>query len=405
MEVFGDFHIHIGRASNGKPIKITASRNLTFENIVYESVERKGLDIIGIIDCASPYVIEDIEKFLENNEAYEQEKGGIIYKDKICVLLGSEVEIEEIREDGTKGLAHNICFFKYLKDIKRFSKEMTKYIKNITLSTQHSKLSAKELVDVVVKFNGIVIPAHIFTPFKSYYGNCTDSLKKVFKENMDHITCVELGLSADTEYADRIKELRDKVFLTNSDAHSLPKIAREYNLLEMEDISFDSFVKVIKGNDNKNRVIKNFGMNPTLGKYNTTYCDNCNKLSDIKVIEEVKGTGKNKKLKKINTCVNCGSKKVVKGVINRIEEITKEKSKSNKKRSQYVYQVPIEFLPKIGKKTLEKLLDHYGTEMNLLHRAKIEDIKFNFGEVISETILRARKMDFEINKGGRWSLR
>ena len=78
MEVFGDFHIHIGRASNGKPIKITASRNLTFENIVYESVERKGLDIIGIIDCASPYVIEDIEKFLESNEAYEQEKGGII---------------------------------------------------------------------------------------------------------------------------------------------------------------------------------------------------------------------------------------------------------------------------------------------------------------------------------------
>lgn len=38
--------------------------------------------------------------------------------------------------------------------------------------------------------------------------------------------------------ASLITELDDKVFLTNSDAHSLPKIAREYNKMALEDISF-----------------------------------------------------------------------------------------------------------------------------------------------------------------------
>ena len=62
-EVFADLHVHIGRSENGKPIKITAARSLNFANIAKECAERKGINIVGIIDCASPYVIEDIEKF------------------------------------------------------------------------------------------------------------------------------------------------------------------------------------------------------------------------------------------------------------------------------------------------------------------------------------------------------
>ena len=67
-EIFADLHIHIGRSKNNKPIKITAARSLNFEK---ECVEKKGINIAGIIDCASPYVIEDIEEFLRNGEAKE----------------------------------------------------------------------------------------------------------------------------------------------------------------------------------------------------------------------------------------------------------------------------------------------------------------------------------------------
>ena len=107
-EVFADLHVHIGRSENGKPIKITAARSLNFANIAKECADRKGINIVGIIDCASPYVIEDIENFLKTGEAYEIEDGGIIYKDKVCILLGSEVETSEVGRNGKCGAAHNV---------------------------------------------------------------------------------------------------------------------------------------------------------------------------------------------------------------------------------------------------------------------------------------------------------
>ena len=142
-------------------------------------IERE-YNVVGIIDCASPYVIEDIEKFLQNGDAYELKDGGIIYKDKVCILLGSEVETSEKGRNGKKGSAHNLCFFPYLSNMKKFSQEMSKHIKNITLSTQRSDLSGYDLIDMVEKYDGILIPAHIFTPLKSYYGNCTDRITRYF---------------------------------------------------------------------------------------------------------------------------------------------------------------------------------------------------------------------------------
>ena len=71
-EIFADLHVHIGRSESNKPIKITAARSLNFANIAKECVERKGINVVGIIDCASPYVIEDIENFLKTGEAYNK---------------------------------------------------------------------------------------------------------------------------------------------------------------------------------------------------------------------------------------------------------------------------------------------------------------------------------------------
>ena len=48
-----------------------------------------------------------------------------------------------------------------------------------------------------------------------------------------------------------ITELEEKNFVTNSDAHSLPKIAREYNKMLVQDISFKEIVKALKGEDGR----------------------------------------------------------------------------------------------------------------------------------------------------------
>jgi len=378
--------VHIGRSESGKPIKITAARSLNFANIAKECADRKGINIVGIIDCASPYVIEDIENFLKTGEAYELEDGGIIYKDKVCILLGSEVETSESGRNGKCGAAHNVCFFPHLSDIKGFSNEMSTHIKNITLSTQRSNISGYELIDIVEKYNGILIPAHIFTPFKSYYGNCADRLKDIFKEKYNKIFAVELGLSSDTFLADMISELEEKTFVTNSDAHSLPKIAREYNKMLVEGISFKEVVKALK-NEEGRKIIANYGLDPKLGKYHRTHCDNCDCTIETKEPVEI--------------CPKCGSNKVTFGVFDRIELIKdKETTESPESRPPYIYQIPLSFIPGVGGKTIEKLLDTFETEMNILHKLSEDDIEAVVGEKIAKNILNAREGNMKVEAGG-----
>ena len=385
-EVFADLHVHIGRSEKGKPIKITAARSLNFANIAKECAERKGINIVGIIDCASPYVIEDIENFLQTGDAYELEDGGIIYKDKVCILLGSEVETSEKGRNGKSGSAHNVCFFPHLKDIRGFSQEMSTHIHNITLSTQRSNVSGYELIDIVEKYNGILIPAHIFTPFKSYYGNCNDRLENIFKEKYDKIFAVELGLSSDTFLADMITELENKTFVTNSDAHSLPKIAREYNKMLVNDISFKEVVKALKNEDGR-KIIANYGLDPKLGKYHRTHCDNCDSTIETK--------------EPVDICPKCGSTNVTFGVFDRIELIKdKNTTQSPPNRPPYVYQVPLTFIPGIGGKTIDKLLNSFETEMNILHKLSKDDIEAVVGEKVANNIVNARDGHMKVESGG-----
>ncbi len=386
IEAFADLHIHIGRSENNHPIKITAAKSLNFANIAKECNERKGINIAGIIDCASPYVIEDIEKFLKTGDAYEIEDGGIIYKDKVCIILGSEIETSEIGLDGQCGSAHNLCYFPHLQDIKMFSLEMSKHIKNITLSSQRANISAYELIDVVKKYNGILIPAHCFTPHKSFYGNCTDRLEKIFKDKYKDIIAIELGLSSDTFLADKISELENKTFLTNSDAHSLPKIAREYNKILLEDISFKEFLKALKNEDGR-KVLANYGLDPKLGKYHRTYCETCNKV--------IPGNAP------VFKCDTCDSSNITMGVYDRIEVIKdKEKTISPKSRPDYIYQIPLGFIPGLGPKAINKLLDVFGTEMNILHNVSMDDLESVVGIKNATNIVNARNGNVNVNTGG-----
>lgn len=384
-EIFADLHVHIGRSENGKPIKITGARSLNFANIAKECYERKGIDVVGIIDCASPYVIEDIENFLKTGEAYELKDGGIIYKDKVCIILGSEVETSEKNEDGKTGSAHNLCYFPTLEDIKGFSQEMSKHIHNITLSTQRSDVSGYELIDIVEKYNGVLIPAHVFTPFKSYYGNCTRRIERIFKEKYNKIFAIELGLSSDTYYADKISELADKQFVTNSDAHSLPKIAREYNKLLVEDVSFKEIFKAIKGEDGR-KIICNYGLDPKLGKYNRSFCEDCNCSIETPAPA----------LK----CDKCGGTNITMGVFDRIEMIKDQESTSPSFRPEYHYQVPLQFMPGVGNKAIEKLLSAFGTEMTILNKVTRDDLESCVGEKLADVIDNARQGKMHIHAGG-----
>ena len=268
---------------------------------------------------------------------------------------------------------------------------MSHHIKNITLSSQRANLSAYELIDIVEKYNGILIPAHCFTPHKSFYGNCTDRLEKIFKEKYNKILAIELGLSSDTNLADNISELEGKTFLTNSDAHSLPKIAREYNKILVQDISFKELLKALKNEDGR-KILTNYGLDPKLGKYHRTYCETCGK--------NIPG------IAPVTKCDTCDSRDITMGVYDRIQVIKdKEKSKSPANRPEYVYQIPLTFIPGLGNKTIEKLLGHFETEMNILHKLSFDDLEGVVGEKNAKNIINAREGKMKVQEGGGRNIR
>ena len=57
-------------------------------------------------------------------------------------------------------------------------------------------------------------------------------------------------------------------------------------------------------------------------------------------------------------------------------------------------------MPGIGGKTIDKLLQHFETEMNILHRLSEDDIEAVAGEKIAHLVINAREGNVHIQAGG-----
>lgn len=372
-----DLHIHIGRTWTGKPVKITGAKTLTFTNIIEHARHVKGLNMVGIIDSHSPEVIMEMESLIESGEVYEHPDGGLVFGD-LTVITGSELEIYD---EGCNGPIHVLCFMPNLSAMKEFSQWLSGHLKNIQLSSQRLYVTGRVLQKKVKDMGGIFIPAHVFTPFKSLYGKGVNrSLTEVFDPYL--IDGIELGLSSDTDMADQIGEIHPYTFVTNSDAHSLAKIAREYQVIEMKEPTFAELQKALIGEDGR-KVIANYGLDPLLGKYHKTVCADC--LHPAHEGEQV--------------CGHCGHKKIIKGVADRILELKTAES-SPPGRPPYVHQVPLEFIPGLGPRLLEKLVNHFGSEMAILHEVPYKALVEVIPEKIANLILKAREGKINLAAGG-----
>ncbi|WP_223591552.1 endonuclease Q family protein [Neobacillus bataviensis] len=372
-----DLHIHIGRTWTGKPVKITGAKSLTFTNIIEHARHEKGLNMVGIIDSHSPEVILEMESLIDSGEIYEHPDGGLVFGD-LTVIPGSELEIYD---EQCNGPIHLLCYFPNLTIMREFSAWLSNHLKNIQLSSQRIYVSGRVLQTKVKELGGIFIPAHVFTPFKSLYGKGVNhSLTEVL--DPDLIDGIELGLSSDTSMADQLGELHRYTFVTNSDAHSLAKIAREYQVAAMKEPTFLELQKALKGEDGR-QIIANYGLDPLLGKYHKTVCAEC--LNHVSEEDQL--------------CDLCGNKKIVKGVADRILEL-KTADESPPGRPPYVHQVPLEFIPGLGPKLLEKLVNHFGSEMAILHEVPHEALKEVVPAKIADLIMKAREGKINLAAGG-----
>ena len=175
-------------------------------------------------------------------------------------------------------------------------------------------------------------------------------------------------------------------FFYKFEIHAGKKASKLVIYLEKDSkISFKEIMKAIKMEDGR-KILANYGLDPKLGKYNRSFCEDCNCSIETPPPATV--------------CDKCGGTNITMGVYDRIEIIKDQESTSPSFRPKYNYQIPLGFMPGVGGKTIEKLLSNFGTEMTILHKIAKDDIEGIIGAKQAEIIDNARKGQMHIHAGG-----
>ena len=376
--IFADLHIHVGQSLDGNYVKISAAKSLTLPNILEVAKNVKGLSLVGIVDSHSRGVRQDFKTLCTAGQIRPLAAGGYSAQG-LTVIPGHEIELKV-----GEGSAHFLAFFPGIERVEEYVQAIGRSTKNWQLSTQKGFLDFEEWLAALHKAEGIWLPAHAFTPHKGIYGNCCRRLRDVLPSLPQ---ALEIGLSADRAMAESIDELASLVLFSNSDAHSLPNIAREYNALFDTEPSFAGLQNLVQGQ--KRVRVRNFGLPPKVGKYHRTFCLQCQTIATDPAPQ-------------LN-CSKCGSNRVVMGVMDRLAGIA-DRPMGNPHSSSYVYQVPLRQLPGIGPQMYGRLLKAFGTEMAVLHYVGEEDLLPVAGEKVTAWIIKARHgtLDFESGGGGQF---
>lgn len=379
---FADLHVHVGRSGDGRPVKISAAPGMTLEAVLDECALRKGIDIVAVVDCGSPGVQQDVNRLLDSGVMERLSGGGLRHRGGTVLIPAMELEIGA---DGG-GAAHYLSYFPDLDAVQKAAEKLAGRVTNMQLSTQRARISAVEWLAMVEDAGGLFVPAHVFTPHRGFYGACARRLPDVFGDGAENIRSVELGLSADTAMADRIDELQRRTFVASSDAHSLPNIAREYTAFHLKEATFSELVRALRREEGR-AVKANYGLHPRLGKYYRSGCPKCGHIAAEPA--------------PVFRCARCGHGRLVTGVLDRLTAIAdRPEPNSPDHRPPYVHQVPLRFIPGVGPKTRQRLLQRFGTEMNVLHNASEEQLSAVAGDAVAERIVRSREGRLAVRSGG-----
>ncbi|HDQ15749.1 MAG TPA: phosphotransferase, partial [Bacteroidetes bacterium] len=253
MIINADLHIH-SRFSGA------TSNKMDIKTISIEA-PRKGVNVVATGDCLHSGWMKEIKQCdIVDEGTYEMNGTRFILS----------TEIEAVKR------VHHLLYFPSMSVVEDFKERIKSKSRNLeTDGRPNVNMDGEELASIAKNLDILIGPAHAFTPYTAIYAYY-DSLEDCYGDMSDYISFVELGLSADTDFADKIKELHRLTFLTNSDCHSPHpvRLAREFNRFEVKDATFNEIKKAILREDG-NKSVLNVGLPPQEGKYHETACSSC----------------------------------------------------------------------------------------------------------------------------------
>ncbi len=116
-------------------------------------------------------------------------------------------------------------------------------------------VSSMDLLTIVLQAGGVLIPAHTWTPWFAIFGSKSgyDSIEECFGDLSNEIFAIETGLSSDPPMNWMVSALDRVALISNSDAHSLPNLAREANILELTTLSYGQIIESMKNSSPERR--------------------------------------------------------------------------------------------------------------------------------------------------------
>ena len=388
MKMIGDLHIH-------SRFSMATSREGTPENLDFWA-RKKGISLIGTGDFTHPVWREELKERLvtEGNGLYRLRDEYVKEESRKFPGEGTRFvvsgEISSIyKKNGKTRKVHNVILLPSLEAADAMAQRLEK-IGNI-----HSDgrpilgLDSHDLLEMMLDVcpEGILIPAHIWTPHFSVLGAKSgfDSVEECFEELAPYIHALETGLSSDPAMNWRISKLDRYQLVSNSDAHSPSKLGREANLLDI-DCSYEGLYRAIQTGEGLEGTVEFF---PEEGKYHFDGHRKCGvSLSPVEA-ERLGGI-----------CPVCG-KKLTMGVDHRVEQLADRAEgfvKKDGKKYESLVPLPEVISACMGYSTaskkvqgcFEQMIQTLGTEFDILRNVPSEDIKSCAGERIAEGIENVR---------------
>lgn len=388
MKTIADLHIH-------SRFSMATSKEGTPENLDFWA-RKKGISLIGTGDFTHPVWREELKErlVLEGNglyrlrDAYVKEESRKFPGEGTRFVVSGEIS-SIYKKNGKTRKIHNVILLPSLEAADAMAQRLEK-IGNI-----HSDgrpilgLDSHDLLEMMLDVcpEGILIPAHIWTPHFSVLGAKSgfDSVEECFEELAPYIHALETGLSSDPAMNWRISKLDRYQLVSNSDAHSPSKLGREANLLDI-DCSYEGLYWAIQTGEGLEGTVEFF---PEEGKYHFDGHRKCGvSLSPVEA-ERLGGI-----------CPVCG-KKLTMGVDHRVEQLADRAEgfvKKDGKKYESLVPLPEVISACMGYSTaskkvqgcFEQMIQTLGTEFDILRNVPSEDIKSCAGERIAEGIENVR---------------
>lgn len=379
MIINTDLHIH-------SKYSMATSKNMIIPTIAGEC-QKKGIDLIATGDAFHSKWLDHLE------DSLTEIKNTGIYSVNQSIINSTTNFITTVEVEDNHRIHHLIIIPSIDVAWSMRNEFVTKNMDGD--GRPKIRMDAGQIIEIAHEYNCIIGPAHAFTPWTGLYKEY-DSIMDCYNSRPDF---VELGLSADTYLADRIAELNDYTFLTNSDSHSPwpHRIAREFNRICLDKLSYDGLVNAIKDN----KIIENYGLDPRMGKYHQTGCLSCYRIYSASDAS------------RLNMKCSCGGR-IKKGVLARIDELASvDKTHKPTGHPPYRYIVPLAQLlsaiydkgvtTKFVNNRYEKLIELFGDEISVLVDVDIKEIA-KHDKLLAGVIkqYRLNQLNVIAGRGGRY---